>query len=98
MLEVDLQVDQCLLQVQVVQVVPQRPDPVDLPMHQYPQYGGGPGSGPQYVGPPGGPRPGPFGPQYSPGPGSNAWAGPQRPGTRPPYRPDQMKGPPQRPV
>jgi len=40
MLEVDLQVDQCLLQVQVeacIQVVPQRPDPVDLPMHQYPQ-------------------------------------------------------------
>jgi len=38
--EVDLQVDQCLLQVQVeacIQVVPQRPDPVDLPMHRYPQ-------------------------------------------------------------
>eukprot|EP00092_Neocalanus_flemingeri_P012405 GFUD01013373.1.p1 GENE.GFUD01013373.1~~GFUD01013373.1.p1 ORF type:complete len:1237 (+),score=326.19 GFUD01013373.1:521-3712(+) len=69
------------------------------------------GPGPQYVGPPsaGGPRPGPpgspwssdrgpYGPQYSPGPGSNSWAGPQRPGTRPPYRPDQMRGPPQRPM
>ena len=62
-----------------------------------PQYGG-PGPGPQYGGPPGGPRPGPYGPQYSPGPATNSWTGPQRPGTRPPYRPDQMRGPPQRPV
>ena len=66
-----------------------------------PQYGGGPQSAGPRPGPPGSPWSsdrGPYGPQYSPGPGSNSWAGPQRPGTRPPYRPDQMRGPPQRPV
>merc|ERR1719189_1687300 len=62
-----------------------------------PQFGGGPGPG-QYGGPPGGPRPGPYGPQYNPGPGPNSWSSPQRPGpgARPPYRPDQMRGQPQR--
>merc|ERR1719189_2985473 len=64
-----------------------------------PQFGGGPGPG-QYGGPPGGPRPGPYGPQYNPGPGPNSWSSPQRPGpgARPPYRPDQMRGQPQRPM
>merc|ERR1719385_677058 len=66
-------------------------------------YPGGPPSSrpsgpPNASVPSSGPRPGPYGPQYSPGPGSNSWSSPQRPGTRPPYRPDQMRGPPQRPM